>query len=168
MAILVPRPHPAFCHMQLIFVRVCREPVNTANSHTLPFTPTCISGHYIRPITYDIMPCTLQNELREEMRIYREHLAEQAREEERREREVDALVNSEVEKQWGKRLEQWRKEREARKKLMQDVLNERKKQIEEKCEFNSLVPGHSQILSHSRGEKLGCEIKSGSGLGMRL
>lgn len=73
------------------------------------------------------------------MRIYREHLAEQAREEEKREREVDALVNSEVEKQWAKRLEQWRKEREARKKLMQDVLNERKKQVEEKREFNITI-----------------------------
>ena len=29
-------------------------------------------------------------------------------------------------------------------------------------------PGHSQILSRSRGEKSGCEIKSGSGLGTRL
>ena len=29
-------------------------------------------------------------------------------------------------------------------------------------------PGHSQILSCSRGEKSGCEIKSGSGLGTRL
>lgn len=73
------------------------------------------------------------------MRIYREHLAEQAREEEKREREVDALVNSEVEKQWAKRLEQWRKEREARKRLMQDVLNERKKQVEEKREFNITI-----------------------------
>lgn len=92
-----------------------------------------------KTIIYDIMLCTLQNELREEMRIYREHLAEQAREEEKREREVDALVNSEVEKQWAKRLEQWRKEREARKKLMQDVLNERKKQIEQKREFNITI-----------------------------
>lgn len=67
------------------------------------------------------------------MRIYREYLAEQAREEEQREKELDTLVNAEVEKNWAKRLEQWRKEREARRKLMQDVLDTRKKQIEEKC-----------------------------------
>ena len=67
------------------------------------------------------------------MRIYREYLAEQARKEERREKELDTLVNAEVEKNWAKRLEQWRKEREARRKLMQDVLDTRKKQIEEKC-----------------------------------
>jgi len=65
--------------------------------------------------------------------IYREYLAEQAREEEQREKELDTLVNAEVEKNWAKRLEQWRKEREARRKLMQDVLDTRKKQIEEKC-----------------------------------
>ena len=68
------------------------------------------------------------------MKRYQEYLAEQAKEEERKERELDALVNSDVEKQWGKRLEQWRKEREARKKLMQDVLEYRKRQIEEKSE----------------------------------
>lgn len=67
------------------------------------------------------------------MRIYREYLAEQAHEEEQREKELDTLVNAEVEKNWAKRLEQWRKEREARRKLMQDVLDTRKKQIEEKC-----------------------------------
>ena len=59
------------------------------------------------------------------MRIYREYLAEQARKEERREKELDTLVNAEVEKNWAKRLEQWRKEREARRKLMQDVLDTR-------------------------------------------
>ena len=37
--------------------------------------------------------------------------------------------------------------------------------------FLASFPGHSQILSRNRGEKSGtnnCEIKSGSGLGMRL
>ena len=70
------------------------------------------------------------------MQRYREYLSEQAREEERRERELDTLVNTEVEKQWAKRLEQWRKEREARRKLMKDVLDTRKKQIQEKCELS--------------------------------
>ena len=68
------------------------------------------------------------------MKRYREYLAEQAREEQRKERELNALVNAEVKKQWGKRMEQWRKEREARKKLMQDVMETRKQQIKEKCE----------------------------------
>lgn len=78
-----------------------------------------------------------QNELREEMRIYREHLAEQAREEEKRERELDGLLTAQVEKQWAKRMEQWRKEREARKKLMKDVMENRRVQIQEKCRLRS-------------------------------
>jgi len=41
-----------------------------------------------------------QNELREEVRIYWKYLAEQAHEEEQREKELDTLVNAEVEKNW--------------------------------------------------------------------
>ncbi len=67
------------------------------------------------------------------MKTYREHLAEQAREEERRERELDALLTAEVEKQWAKRMEQWRKEKEARSKLMKDVMDTRRSQIQQKC-----------------------------------
>ena len=76
-----------------------------------------------------------QNQLREEMNLYRQYLAEQAKEEERVERELDALINSEVAKQWAKRTEQWKREREARAKLMQEVLESRKQQIKEKCKL---------------------------------
>ena len=50
-----------------------------------------------------------------------------------------ALSSQQVEKIWAKRLQQWKMEKDARKKLMQDVLEMRKKQIEYKCEFLSLV-----------------------------
>ena len=66
------------------------------------------------------------------MHIYRDYLDKQKKEEEEREKELDALIQGEVEKQWARRIEQWRQEKAARKKLMQDVLNTRKKQIEEK------------------------------------
>ena len=75
----------------------------------------------------------LQNQLRDEMNLYRQYLAEQAKEEERIEKELDGLINSEVAKQWAKRAEQWKREREARAKLMQEVLDTRKEQIKEKC-----------------------------------
>ena len=74
-----------------------------------------------------------QRELNKEMHIYHEYLAKQKKEEEDREKELDALIQAEVEKQWAHRLEQWKQEKAARRKLMQDVLNTRKKQIEEKC-----------------------------------
>ena len=69
------------------------------------------------------------------MAIYREYLAKQRKEEEEREKELDVLIQAEVEKQWARRLEQWRQEKAARKKLMQDVLDTRKQQIKEKCQF---------------------------------
>ena len=69
------------------------------------------------------------------MNLYRQYLAEQAKEEERVERELDALINSEVAKQWAKRTEQWKREREARAKLMQEVLDTRKQQIKDKCKL---------------------------------
>ena len=78
---------------------------------------------------------SLQNQLREEMNLYRQYLADQAKEEERVERELDALINSEVAKQWAKRTEQWKREREARAKLMQEVIKSRKQQIQEKCKL---------------------------------
>ncbi len=73
------------------------------------------------------------------MNLYRQYLAEQAKEEERVERELDALINSEVAKQWAKRTEQWKREREARAKLMQEVLDTRKQQIKEKCKLTLLL-----------------------------
>ena len=78
----------------------------------------------------------IQNQLREEVTLYRQYLTEQAKEEERMEREVDALVSTEVARQWAKRTEQWKKEREARAKLMREVLETRKQQIKEKCKFS--------------------------------
>ena len=50
-----------------------------------------------------------------------------------REKEMDRLCNEEVEKSWQKRLAQWRLEKEARKKLLQEVIDYRNKQLNEKC-----------------------------------
>ena len=44
-----------------------------------------------------------------------------------------------VEKIWAKRLQQWKTEKESCKKLEQDVLETRKKQIEHKCELLSVA-----------------------------
>ena len=59
-------------------------------------------------------------------------MADQREEEEKREKELDDMVSAEVEKQWKQRLAQWRKEKEARRKLVNDVMETRKKQIQEK------------------------------------
>ena len=78
---------------------------------------------------------SVQNTLKEEIQLYRSYLAEAKREERQREQELDSLLSAEVEKQWAKRTQQWRKEREARRKLMDDVLKTRRQQIKEKCKL---------------------------------
>lgn len=102
-------------------------------------------------ISTDALPSFSQNELQDEMQKYRDYLATQAQEEEKREKELDALVNAEVQKQWAKRVEQWRMERQARKKLMQDVLDTRKKQIQERCML-------SCTCNHHANQKPSCQI----------
>lgn len=67
------------------------------------------------------------------MKRYRDYLAEQKKEEEKKEREVDEMVSAEVERQWAQRIAQWRKEKEARRKLMQEVIQTRHEQIKQKC-----------------------------------
>lgn len=46
--------------------------------------------------------------------------------------ELDSLLNREVEQQWAKRMAQWCTEREARRKLMDDVMKTRRQQVQEK------------------------------------
>ena len=74
-----------------------------------------------------------QHEVREEDRRYRAYLAQLKEEEARNERELEKLINEEVEKNWQKKLAQWRMEKEARKKLLQEVLRGRQEQIQLKC-----------------------------------
>lgn len=56
-------------------------------------------------------------------------------EEKVKEKELERLVNEEVEKMWQKRLHQWQLERQARKKLLQDVMAGRAVQIRERCKL---------------------------------
>ena len=59
-------------------------------------------------------------------------------------------VPVQVELIWAKRLQQWKTERDARKKLLQDVIDTRKKQIEEKCTYGRLnqTNTHVHTLTH--------------------
>ncbi|NP_001171797.1 coiled-coil domain-containing protein 11-like [Saccoglossus kowalevskii] len=77
-----------------------------------------------------------KRELREEQIRYRAYLRKQLEEEKEREKELDRVITAEVEKQWQKRLDQWDREHEARKRLMQEVLAERQKQVEAKLLVN--------------------------------
>ncbi|XP_063312870.1 cilia- and flagella-associated protein 53 [Pelobates fuscus] len=77
-------------------------------------------------------------ELQKEQQVYREYLAQQLEEEKRQEKEMDKLIEAELEKSWAKRTAQLRLEKEARNRLMKDVLDTRRLQIQEKLEGNAI------------------------------
>ena len=58
------------------------------------------------------------------------------KEEEERERELERLVNEEVEKKWAHTMKQYRLERDARQKLLANVMKTRQEQIEERSKLN--------------------------------
>jgi transketolase len=78
--------------------------------------------------------------LREEDRRYRDYLAQLKHEEAAREAELERLCDAEVEKMWEKRVKQWRLEKEARRKLLQEVMQSRRVQLQEKCKLIMLCP----------------------------
>ncbi|XP_040277026.1 cilia- and flagella-associated protein 53 [Bufo bufo] len=76
-------------------------------------------------------------ELQREQQTYRQYLAQQLEEEKRQEKEMEKLIEAELEKSWAKRAEQLRLEKEARNRLMKDVMETRRRQINEKLERNA-------------------------------
>ncbi|KAK6494415.1 cilia- and flagella-associated protein 53 [Huso huso] len=76
-------------------------------------------------------------ELREEQKRYRQYLAQQLQEQKQQERELDKLLEAELKKSWAKRDKQWSLEKEARKRLMKEVMETRKVQIQDKLDGNT-------------------------------
>ncbi|KAK7115865.1 cilia- and flagella-associated protein 53-like [Littorina saxatilis] len=75
-------------------------------------------------------------ELREEDRRYRDFLAHVVAEEKQKERELERLIQHEVEAAWQKRLDQWRTERLVRRKLLEEVMAGRNQQLQERLAEN--------------------------------
>ncbi|XP_053313939.1 cilia- and flagella-associated protein 53 [Spea bombifrons] len=86
-------------------------------------------------------------ELRREQQTYREYLARQLEEERRQEKDLDKLIEVELEKSWSKRATQLRLEKEARNRLMKDVMDTRRLQIKEKLERNAI---EQEELAHDK------------------
>lgn len=113
-------------------------PVPTlAASHHF-FSPFEVQKYFLLfcgPVIYSDLPVSvyLQQELLKEQQMYLAHLAQQLEEEKQQQREVDKLLDEEMAKVWAKKAKQLSLEKEARKKLLKDVLNTRQEQIEEKC-----------------------------------
>jgi len=70
--------------------------------------------------------------VRDEERRYREHLRVIKAEEARREVELERMCDAEVERNWEKRIQQWKQEKVARQKLLEDVMESRRLQLTEK------------------------------------
>ena len=73
-----------------------------------------------------------QREMREENLCFMQYCAMNRKEEEEREKELERLVNDEVEKKWAQTIKQHQLERDARKKLLANVMKTREQQIEER------------------------------------
>lgn len=77
-----------------------------------------------------------------------QYCAMNRKEEEERERELERLVNEEVEKKWAHTMKQYRLERDARQKLLANVMKTRQEQIEERSKLNFEL--HSSLLQYRR------------------
>uniref|UniRef100_A0A3B4FYH8 Cilia- and flagella-associated protein 53 n=1 Tax=Pundamilia nyererei TaxID=303518 RepID=A0A3B4FYH8_9CICH len=73
-------------------------------------------------------------ELREEQRRYREYLFEELQRQRKEEEEMEQLIEEQLKEVWAKREEKSRLEREARKRLIEEVMEAQHLQIQNKCE----------------------------------
>jgi len=87
--------------------------------------------------------------MREENLRFMQYCAMNRKEEEEREKELERVVNDEVEKKWAQTMEQYRLEREARKQLMANVMKTRQQQTEERSKFMLDLSHFSHKCLHS-------------------
>lgn len=93
--------------------------------------------------------------MREEQHRYRQYLAEQLEEQRRHEAETEQLIEAELQQTWNRRAEQNRVVKEARDRLMKDVMDTRRLQIQEKCKehtkktymYGYTVDGHYNYIN---------------------
>lgn len=69
---------------------------------------------------------------RKDVELYRQHLVEQQIIEKQREREIELLIQEDMENKWKEKEVKWKKEQEARDRLIAEVLESRQIQIQER------------------------------------
>ena len=77
--------------------------------------------------------CVSQAELRDEQQRYRQYLADELQRQKEEEKETEQLIEEKLKEVWTKREEQSRLQREARNRLMKEVMEARSLQIQHKC-----------------------------------
>ncbi|XP_060092441.1 cilia- and flagella-associated protein 53 [Heteronotia binoei] len=78
-----------------------------------------------------------KKELLKEQQMYRAYLAEQLEEEKRLEKEMDKVREEEMARMWARRAELEKRGKEARERLMKEVLDTRQLQVQEKLQRNA-------------------------------
>lgn len=78
-----------------------------------------------------------KRERQEENEKYLTHLRKLLAEEKAREREMQRIIDEDVEKQWQKRLDKWQQEKEARRRLINDVMRIRSRQLMDRLVENN-------------------------------
>lgn len=73
-----------------------------------------------------------KREMREENLRFMQYCAMNRKEEEDREKELERVVNEEVEKKWAQTIQQYKLERAARQKLLANVMKSREQQMEDR------------------------------------
>lgn len=90
-----------------------------------------------------------QLELREEQHRYRQYLSEELQKQRREEAETEQLIEEKLKETWTKREEQSRLQREARNRLMNEVMEARRLQIQHKRK-----EANRESLFSSKGENV--------------
>ena len=76
-----------------------------------------------------------KSDLREENLRFMAYVAKNRKDEQEREKKLEEMIQEEVEVKWQKDLAKYRAEKEARKKLLENVLDTRQQQIGEKSKY---------------------------------
>ena len=92
-----------------------------------------------------------KSDLREENLRFMAYVAKNRKDEQEREKKLEKMIHEEVEVKWQKDLAKYRLEREARKKLLENVLDTRRQQIEEKSKL-LLLCCYCRIQRESRDD----------------
>lgn len=85
-------------------------------------------------ILHDVICDVVQAELAEDQQRYLKYFTDQLEKRRKEEEETDLLMEEALKEVWAQRDQQRRAEREARNRLMKEVMETRSLQIQHKCE----------------------------------
>lgn len=90
--------------------------------------------HEEHSIVMFVCACDVQAELAEDQQRYLKYFTDQLEKQKKEEEEIDLLMEEVLKEVWAQRDQQRRAEREARNRLMKEVMETRSLQIRHKCE----------------------------------